>query len=326
MDHTTHQGEHFTEVQKDKIRKAVHSVEEKKIGLPKRIFIFALTSIAVTMFALFITSEWSMFQSNSGSPIGGSNQLAAEDRSVRTEYIKDGKKLFAVFPDPALKAGKPYGYIFSFSEDFESLIGKELAIYVQQLDTGKRMTALEPMVVNEPSPGYPGLQRFTHRFAIPTSGLWKYEVYLDDQFYGDVILMVNKMKFPDSLPSYVQEKDFEEIDWNKKAVQFGRNMIGNENKSGVIGADMPSLNGQKWMWHLWGVYNNPDLTVVGYHRETGTIHPILQHDWTLKMAGELNGADAHIPSSVKIPEPGEWAILLYTNGELFDILIYDIRE
>lgn len=36
--------------------------------------------------------------------------------------------------------------------------------------------------------------------------------------------------------------------------------------------------------------------------------------------------DAHRPSSVKIPSPGEWAILLYTNGKYFDTLIYDIQE
>ncbi len=35
---------------------------------------------------------------------------------------------------------------------------------------------------------------------------------------------------------------------------------------------------------------------------------------------------AHSPSSVKIPSPGEWAVLLYTNGKYFGTLIDDIQK
>jgi len=132
---------------------------------------------------------------------------------------------------------------------------------------------------------------------------------------------------PDDIPKFVKESDFKEIDWEKKAVRFN-GMLGNENKSGVIGADAPSLNTQKWMWHLWGI-NNPtktNLTVVGYHKESGTAHKILTEGWTTSLAPPNNGADAHTPSNVKIPKPGEWAMLLYTDETLFDILVYDIEE
>jgi hypothetical protein len=72
---------------------------------------------------------------------------------------------------------------------------------------------------------------------------------------------------------------------------------------------MPSLNGQKWMWHLWGV-KEVDLTIVGFHKETQTVHKIINNGWTIRAYGPNNGADAHTPSSVKIPKSGEWAILL----------------
>ena len=100
-----------------------------------------------------------------------------------------------------------------------------------------------------------------------------------------------------------------------------RGIIGNENKSGVIGAAMPSLKSQKWMWHLWEIQNaeNTKLTVVGFPKESETVHQILIDGWTTGLAGANNGADAHIPSSVKIPQSGEWAILLYTDEKLFDI-------
>ncbi|MFL1997965.1 hypothetical protein VYF65_003761 [Lysinibacillus irui] len=136
---------------------------------------------------------------------------------------------------------------------------------------------------------------------------------------------------PEDIPDFVQESDFASIDWSHKAVEFGdRGIIGNANKSGVIGADMPSLSTQKWMWHLWGIDDSDsgstELTVVGYHKESKAIQPILVDGWSIVLGGPVNGADAHAPSSVKIPKPGEWALLLYTNGNYFDTLIYDIRQ
>lgn len=136
-----------------------------------------------------------------------------------------------------------------------------------------------------------------------------------------------EIRFPEGIPDFVKESDFRLIDWEEKAVLFGDSaFVGNENKSGVIGANMPSLNGQKWMWHLWGVDSLGKLTVVGYHRESQKVQQILTTDWSTPLGGENNGADAHAPSSVKIPEKGEWAILLYVDEQLFDILVLDIQE
>ncbi|SOC39619.1 hypothetical protein [Ureibacillus acetophenoni] len=139
-----------------------------------------------------------------------------------------------------------------------------------------------------------------------------------------------KSTLPDDLPEFVLASDFDIIDWERKAIEF-EDMIGNLNIVGVIGADMPSISEQKWMWHLWGIDEivNNDLTVVGYHKETETVHPILQtgnDNWSIPLAGEHNGADAHTPSSVKFAKEGEWALLLYVNNELFDILVMDINE
>ncbi|WP_252183468.1 sigma-70 family RNA polymerase sigma factor [Rossellomorea vietnamensis] len=63
-------------------------------------------------------------------------------------------------------------------------------------------------------------------------------------------LKTQGIKLPENIPGFVEQQDFEEIDWDRKAVNFDRGIIGNENKSGVIGIDMPSLTPQKWMWHL----------------------------------------------------------------------------
>ncbi|MEH6942460.1 hypothetical protein [Bacillus sp. JJ722] len=133
----------------------------------------------------------------------------------------------------------------------------------------------------------------------------------------------------DDVPKYVQEDDFTKINWKRKAIEFGnRGIIGNENKSGVIGIKMPSLTTQKWMWHIWGIdsIKKPTLTVVGFHKESKTVHQILVNGWTTDLGGANNGADAHTPSSVKVPKKGEWAFLLYLDEKLFDTIIYDIEK
>ncbi|MGE7109849.1 hypothetical protein [Lysinibacillus sp. NPDC047702] len=149
-------------------------------------------------------------------------------------------------------------------------------------------------------------------------------------FLAGCVMNEKAVVLPDDLPDFVQESDFASINWDKKAEVFGDrgSIVGNINKSGVIGADAPSLSTQKWMWHLWGVEPTLDteLTIVGYHKDSKTVHPILINGWTTGLGGPNNGADAHTPSSVKIPEPGVWAILLYINGSYFDTLIYDITQ
>ncbi|UOE56044.1 hypothetical protein LIT38_03315 [Bacillus sp. CMF12] len=329
MDSTTHKGDHFTEFQKMNIRKAVHTYRRVKPNRPNKFVIFAISTFAICLLAFFVSTEI-LIRQDPEKISGGMNN----EWEIRHEYKVNQNIKFSILPDPNLKATTPYGYIFSFAEPFDTYKGKELSISAFHKETGERIQVLPHQEITEPSPGYPGLQRFTTTFTLPYEGLWKYEVYLDGKAYGDVVVSVAEKEkdapitLPEDIPDFVQESDFDTIDWERKAVEFGdRGIIGNENKSGVIGAGMPSLNGQKWMWHLWGV-EDADLTIVGFHKESQTVHQILTNGmgWTIRAYGPNNGADAHTPSSVKIPKKGEWAILLYVDGELFDQLIYDINE
>ncbi|MFD1737962.1 hypothetical protein ACFSCX_15605 [Bacillus salitolerans] len=110
---------------------------------------------------------------------------------VRDVFIKNGKRILGVMPDPGLRAGKVFGYIFSFSEPFETFTGKELAIYAYHKETGDRIIAVAPKIITELSTGYPSLERFTATFEIPIGGLWRYEVEIDGEYYADVVLQIN---------------------------------------------------------------------------------------------------------------------------------------
>lgn len=332
MNSSTHKGTRFTEAQKENIWSALQQEKFKANRKPK-LSIYLIAPIAASLFVLiFFTEIMSSFAPNEEIHQGAKQSLESEWK-IRTAYYSKNKLLFSVFPDPFLTEGKPTGYIFSFKEPFEIYKGKEIEINAISEETGEILNVVPNQVIVEPSPGYETLERFTIvDFTIPNAGLWKYEVYLDNKLYGDVVLSVKNEKFtkiflPENLPKFVQRRDFEQIDWNRKAVHIGNNILGNLNKSGVIGADIRSVNiNQKWMWHLWGIESPTELTVVGYHRKESTVYPILTGGWSIQLGGENNGADAHAPSSVNLPHRGEWAILLYVDEKLFDVLVFNINS
>jgi len=329
MNSSTHKGIRFTEVQKEKIWASIHQ-EKMNVKREPKLFISFVTILAASLFVLlFYTDIVANFSSKDGVKQGTKETLESEWK-IRNDYSRNGKVLFNVAPDPYLSAGKPFGYIFSFKESFDSYKGKDIEIFAIYKETGERINVLPSKKITEPTSGYSSLGRFTTTFTLPKSGHWKYEVFFNKKFYGDVVLSVGKASFlPINIPNFVQRTDFEKIDWNRKSVYIDNNIYGNENKSGVIGADMPSINiNQKWMWHIWGIENPKEtvLTVVGFHKETGTVHQILSSGWSINLGGGTNGADATVPSSVNIPMAGEWAILLYVDGKLFDVLVYNINS
>jgi hypothetical protein len=120
------------------------------------------------------------------------SSMSKETKDNRDVYVKDGKVLLLVAPDPSLSAGKPYGYLFHFTAPFETFKGKELAIYAYHKETGEKITGLSPETIIEPSTGYSTLERFTATFSVPKSGVWRYEVVLDGEFYADVVLAVKE--------------------------------------------------------------------------------------------------------------------------------------
>ncbi|WP_057913091.1 hypothetical protein [Peribacillus muralis] len=132
-------------------------------------------------------------------------------------------------------------------------------------------------------------------------------------------------------PGFVTEKDVEEVDWIKNAAEFntdaGSDMVGNEHKVGIIGPELKPNKIEKWLWHFWGI-DKGKLTLVGYHKESKGISPVFSEAvWSRKGigGGQLNGADASLPTNVVLTKAGKWAILIYIDGQLFDILVIEVN-
>ncbi|WP_430787102.1 hypothetical protein VBD025_15565 [Virgibacillus flavescens] len=137
---------------------------------------------------------------------------------------------------------------------------------------------------------------------------------------------------PEDIPSFITEKDFEKIDWNRKATELetgtGSVMFGNKNKLGIIGPELTPNNVEKWLWHFWGIEKG-ELTVVGYNQDNSKISTVFSGGyWSRNGIGgsEINGADASLPSNVMLPDAGKWALLVYIDGKLFDILVIDVQD
>ncbi|MFN7251543.1 MAG: hypothetical protein ACK4M9_12220 [Anaerobacillus sp.] len=140
-----------------------------------------------------------------------------------------------------------------------------------------------------------------------------------------------EITLPEDIPSFVKEEDFSKIEWDRVATEFDtgerNDMVGNKSKIGIIGSELKPKEVHKWLWHFWGI-DKGELTVVGYNKNTSMISPVLSNEtWSRNgIGGEVNGADGSMPSNVVLPEAGEWALLVYIDGEFFDTLVIEVKD
>lgn len=124
--------------------------------------------------------------------------------------------------------------------------------------------------------------------------------------------------------SNTSEKDAEV---SPKFVSEGIEMQGIEGKIGILGPDFVANQANKHMWHLWG--NKADLDgefkVDAINIKSGEkINPFI-FDIPTSLFGPNNGADAHLPSSMKLPEPGIWQLSAYIDEKLFGSINIEVK-
>ncbi|MFC0561691.1 hypothetical protein [Halalkalibacter alkalisediminis] len=79
----------------------------------------------------------------------------------------------------------------------------------------------------------------------------------------------------------------------------------------------------KYMWYLWGEgLSNKSFKVIGTNTETGEELLIVKET---VLGNELNGADAHTPSSMMFPISGVWKLDAYVDEELFGNIMVEVK-
>lgn len=137
----------------------------------------------------------------------------------------------------------------------------------------------------------------------------------------------------DNPPIEVDDKRTDEIDWNiSETFESGSyTMRGIPNNVGFIEAPFIEESTKKYMWHFWGDIPDGELTVVALKEGEMNPTPVLVHGsdhvWTYDApGGPNNGADAHLPSNMMLPQSGKWALLVYLGEEYVDTIVVEVKE
>lgn len=104
-------------------------------------------------------------------------------------------------------------------------------------------------------------------------------------------------------------------------------MQGIEGKIGILGPEFVANQANKHMWHLWGSKADLDgkFKVDAINIKSGEkINPFII-DIPISLGGPNNGADAHLPSSMKLPKPGIWQLNAYIDEKLFGIINVEVK-
>lgn len=281
---------HFTDELKKKVRRGSQGESgRRKLAKP----IALLASIAIIGLAVFLVLDRTMPWQREGDAF-----------EARHTYYDNGTLLLEVFPEPELKAGTTQGYIFHFTAPFSELKGKELAIEAVHLPSKQTVIAVEPTVVEEPSSGYPSLERFTARFALPLSGMWRYEVRLNDEYYADVVLEVG------------------EPDWELSPT-FGWNtykLVGVPDKIGFINHAFIAGQSNKYMWFFLNSFEKGEGEFEVKAVKQGS------HELLSIFRYQSIGALTQLPSMMELPEPGLWRLLTFIDGRLMESIVVEVKK
>jgi hypothetical protein len=310
---------HFSE----QLKQEIMNKTKHRHNSPVRVFRgIAITAIIVLFGAAMLVTDLPTLIKQKAQTHTPDNVIS-QTWNVRTEYVKDGKTLFQVFTDPALIAGKSFGYMIHFTAPFETFSGKKIAIDAYNQEAGEQVTALSPQTITEPSAGYPGLQRFTTRFSLPLSGIWRFEVKLNNQFYGDFVLNIADPS------SWTASPTFDLPYTGDDGKEYKRVFVGEKGKVGMLIGPYVNEKGEllnqqpivarkmnKYMWHLWGsmqeVSGNFSVMAIkeGSRREIGLFNGYY-------VGGPDNGDVAQVPSSLELPDSGIWRLNAYIDHKLF---------
>jgi hypothetical protein len=120
-----------------------------------------------------------------------------EELVLTNQVIKNGEVVVEVHPGGGFVAGTPSGCWWSIHFPFKEIKDKNFKIIATHPKTNQQFSEIELARIGDKGIDYNGLTRVSSEFEIPTSGVWKFDVYIDGSLLGSVIIDV-----PDSTLAY----------------------------------------------------------------------------------------------------------------------------
>ncbi|PZD97247.1 hypothetical protein DNH61_02480 [Paenibacillus sambharensis] len=116
-------------------------------------------------------------------------------------------------------------------------------------------------------------------------------------------------------------------------------LIGVEGTIGILGPEFIANKVNKYMWHFWGTSDelalrpfrveainlNTEQKVKALVENGGTPQEELVWEYD-SIAGPNNGADAHVPSNLKLPLAGIWQLDAYLGGKHKGSIVVEVNE
>ncbi len=290
----------FTEEMAQAVSRRIHSQSSGRDGSvwrrPRRAVLAAVLTAACLAAVWGLPSPWAGYPGQ-----GGLTESHA--------YFKQGKQLFAIYPEPDARAGIMQGYLFSFTAPFRVFEGKNLRVEAVHADSGWRETVYSDLI-RSPDSGYEGLERHGMQFALPLGGLWRLDVLLDGVSYGHVTIALHE-------PDWQASPEFRSGTYLMRGV---------EGKVAFIDAGFSAGMHQKYMWHFWGDKEKFDGGFQVKAIKEGEERPVDVFSTDSFFSGSLNGADRIAVSTMSLPEPGRWRLLPYVDGRLLDTIVVDVKQ
>ncbi|MDV2581584.1 hypothetical protein [Alkalibacillus haloalkaliphilus] len=106
-----------------------------------------------------------------------------------------------------------------------------------------------------------------------------------------------------------------------------REMVGLEERLGLLpGTGLIVNEESKQMWHFWGereFLSSKDFDIKATHKETREVIDLFYINGD-GIGSPNNGADTHIPSTLKFPLDGKWKLDIYHGEEIFESIIINV--
>ncbi|KOP64578.1 hypothetical protein AMS62_04410 [Bacillus sp. FJAT-18019] len=295
----------FTEQMKsDVLESAAHSSKSRR---RRRTPSYLLRMTTGILALLLIAAIWGWRETPALQqiiPIKGWGNAA--DWTPHNVYSENGTDKLQAVQGGDYAAGSPAGARWNLLTPIQELEGKTIRISAVHRDTGTTLEELAETIITSDM-AYDDFTRVSSRFALPLSGLWRFDVMVGQEKYGDIVIDV-----PDS--SWEPSPSFVSSDYA---------MTGVEGRLGFIHPGLVAGQPNKYMWHFWGRDEDltGDLDITAVKKDTSEIIEVFH---SKLMPGKHNGADATLPTTMSLPSPGLWRIMTSINGQLFGSVIVEV--